>query len=488
MPTCARLCSGASGPAVQLFSPWRAATLIWLAILTSLVVPSSTSAATAVRFGPDFNLSSLTDTNDPPIREVSLAASPSDASIMVAGFIEDLPRAQDVNCRSVFSVDAGRTWSSGGLTPLVLKKSNCFDPSVAADPAGVFYYGYLNLPRSFSTGESAILVARSTDGGRSFATSSVVVLPDPSLELVDKPYIAVDAQPASPLRGTVYVSYTSILPTASAIRVRASRDAGATWSSAATVSRVAPFPAGEVQGSLPVVAPDGSLYVFYADYALPSGPLSIEFAKSSDGGSTWTPPADVAAGLPSPGQFRLKNADPAFGTDPFIGVIAESFPIAAIAGNGTIFVAWTDFPNGSCVNTGQSRPPCTNADVRLSVSKNGGKSWTVPIKVSDDTGVADQFLPWIAVDPGGLLSLGWLDRRLDPGNLNYDVFYTNTTDGRTFLPNVKVNSSTSIVQTQYTVGDYTGLAATSAGVVLAWPDLRVPLSPEVFAAQGVLGP
>src|SRR6266571_3804734 len=249
MPTCARLCSGASGPAVQLFSPWRAATLIWLAILTSLVVPSSTSAATAVRFGPDFNLSSLTDTNDPPIREVSLAASPSDASIMVA---------------------------------------------------------------------------RSTDGGRSFATSSVVVLPDPSLELVDKPYIAVDAQPASPLRGTVYVSYTSILPTASAIRVRASRDAGATWSSATTVSRVAPFPAGEVQGSLPVVAPDGSLYVFYADYALPSGPLSIEFAKSSDGGSTWTPPADVAAGLPSPGQFRLKNADPAFGTDPFIGVIAES--------------------------------------------------------------------------------------------------------------------------------------------------------------------
>ncbi len=465
----------------------RAAMLAWIVALGLLTGQPSSGAPATVHFGADIALSSLTDTNDPQIREASVAASPIDPMTLVAGFMEDIPRAQDVNCRSVFSADGGRTWGSGAITTLVLKKSNCYDPSIAADGSGVFYYAYLNLPSAL-TGESAILVARSTDGGRTFPTFSVVTQPNPNLEIADKPYMTVDAQPASAFRGTIYVSYTSILPTASAISVRISRDAGATWSPAATVSRVAPFPAGEVQGSQPVVAPDGTIYVFYADYLLPAGPTAIRYVRSSDGGATWSTPADVAAGLPSPGVYRLKNADPNFGTDPFVGIIANSFPTAAIASNGTIFVAWTDFPNGSCVNTGQERLPCTNADVRMSLSKNGGRGWTTPMKVSDDTGAADQFIPWIGVHPNGLVSLGWLDRRLDPANLNYDVFYTNTTDARTFLPNVKVNSATSLVQTQYTVGDYTGLAATAGSVVLAWPDLRIPGSPEVFAAQGVVGP
>src|SRR5947208_16834257 len=109
----------------------------------------------------------------------------------------------------------------------------------------------------------------------------------------------------------------------------------------------------------------------------------------------------------------------------------------------TLYVAWVDFPAGSCEYTGFSRPPCENADVRLSLSRDGGESWTEPVKVSDDATATDQFFPWIAVHPDGLLSLAWADKRLDPQNIDYDIFYTNWR-GDGFLPNVRVTSDSSI--------------------------------------------
>ncbi len=34
---------------------------------------------------------------------------------------------------------------------------------------------------------------------------------------------------------------------------------------------------------------------------------------------------------------------------------------------------------------------------------------------------------------------------MDLDNENYDTFYTNTPDGKTFLPNVRISSETSII-------------------------------------------
>jgi hypothetical protein len=93
----------------------------------------------------------------------------------------------------------------------------------------------------------------------------------------------------------------------------------------------------------------------------------------------------------------------------------------------------------------------------------------------------------MAAHPDGLISLSWLDRRLDPNNVNYDVFYTNTTDGVSFLPNVRVSSTTSIVGTTRFVGDYTGLAATATGVFPVWGDARFSTSTD-FTAKGTLQP
>jgi hypothetical protein len=239
-----------------------------------------------------------------------------------------------------------------------------------------------------------------------------------------------------------------------------------------------------------VVAPDGTVYVFFASWPYNSAKyLSIAYAKSRDGGVTWSKPAAVASRLPSPGFFNLKNADPAFGTDPNAGLAGNSFPTAAIAPDGAIYVAWTDFSAGTCwALDAYGDWACSNADVRLSVSRNAGKSWTAPVKVNDDgAGGTDQFYPWIATHPDGLLSLAWIDRRLDLDNVNYNAFYTNTSDGAHFLPNVRVSSVTSILGLNRFIGDYIGLGVSSNRVFPVWGDFRFDAVTD-FTAKGVLKP
>ncbi len=121
------------------------------------------------------------------------------------------------------------------------------------------------------------------------------------------------------------------------------------------------------------------------------------------------------------------------------------------------------------------------------MSRNGGRTWTAPVKITDETGGSDQFMPWMAVHPDGLVSLVWLDRRLDPNNVDFNAFYTNTYDGVRFLPNVKVSSATSPVGTRTFIGDYNGIAATANGVFPVWDDVRTGKN-AIFTAMGVLGP
>jgi len=124
----------------------------------------------------------------------------------------------------------------------------------------------------------------------------------------------------------------------------------------------------------------------------------------------------------------------------------------------------------------------------LSVSHDGGATWTAPVKATDDKGSADQFFPWLAAHPDGLVSLSWIDRRLDSHNIDYDLFYTNTYDGVSFLPNVRVTSATSILGLTTQIGDYNGMAATAGAVFPAWGDLRNSTDVQVFSAPGTLAP
>ena len=118
----------------------------------------------------------------------------------------------------------------------------------------------------------------------------------------------------------------------------------------------------------------------------------------------------------------------------------------------------------------------------LSASNNNGASWSAPVAIDSSGG--NQFFPWIATGPDGLLSLIWVDRRLDPNNVDYDAFYTNTTDGRNFLPNVKFSSETSRVDATYSGGEYNNLVVTGEGIFPVWNDSRSTIN-RIFTARGV---
>jgi len=461
--------------------------------------PAAVEAAAprVVSFGANVMLSGdTTFTHGNDQREASIAASPADPRNVVALFKDRYPGAGDRACRVAFTTDGGLDWVRAGSLPLLPVEPNatngCTNAAIATDAGGIFYASYLDISFEQLNGVAVervdLDVAKSTDGGRTFSPRAVAVHGDGVSADPDKPYIAVDAQPGSPFRGTIYVSYTDFAAGIQ-IRVVVSRDGGTTWSGSLPISRLGRPEAGDfIQYSLPAVAPDGTVYIFWMESDGIFGHLSIKFSRSTNGGKSWSRPSSVASNLPSPGGFRLRTSN-SDDTAQRLPLLSNSFPAAGIAANGTIYVAWTDFAEGSCDPTVAFAPLCENADLRLSLSRDAGKHWSAPVKVNDDGARTDQFMPWIATHPDGLLSLVWLDRRLDPDNVNYDVFYSNTLDGATFLPNVRVSSASSLVgtSTQQGLGDYNGLAATADAVFPVWGDLRVQNDMEVFTAVGSLG-
>ncbi len=448
------------------------------------------SATKGIQFGANVRLSDehiagqLISQTEP-----SIAVSPANPADLVAGFHDLFPTKNDFACRIAFTSDGGTSWSLGGAVPLQTSGNFCSDPAVAADAEGNFFYAYLDI--RFGSQRSDVDVAKSVDGGKTFSTFAVAVPTIPSQDFADKEYIAVDARAGSAFKGNIYLTWTDFLnpldPKAldnGQIKVVVSRDGGSTWSTPQAISQSAQFPEA-ISGSQPVVAPDGTVFVFYADFIAGTGPLRIRFAKSTNGGAGWSAPADVATNLPSPGRFRLKNADPQFGVTPGAGFRSNSFPTTTIAPDGTIDVAWVDFPDGGCTPDGTGRPPCTNADVRLSFSRDGGASWARPSKVSDEQSPTDQFFPWIAAHPDGRVSLIWQDKRLDAANINFDTFYTSTTNGQSFVTNVRVSSATSQTGFAVFIGDYINLVVTDTGIFPVWTDRRL-LNNDIFAAKGTI--
>jgi BNR repeat-like domain len=430
-------------------------------------------------------------------REASIAFNRTNPDNMVAVFKDRYPDANSPPIiRIAYSDDGARSWTAAGITPLEELNAAATDPSVASTLDGTFYAAYVHLhndSQGYIT-RGDIAVARSTDGGRTFTDPTfpyrgTTYFCDVGGGIPDKPYLGVDANPKSRYRDTIYVAYVANDDCAYQIMVSASHDRGATWSIPVRVSRQASFFDSDdvIEGPIPVVAPDGTAYVFYEYSYGRVGPSDVKFVKSKDGGRTWSAAANAAASVPAPSDWVIKNANPQFGTVSEAGSIVSFLPTPAIGPDGTIYVVWNDLSNGHCVDLGGfPRPTCYNTDIRMTLSRDGGKSWTPPVRVNDDVGENDQMYPWIAVHPDGLLSIMWLDKRLDPDNINYDAFYTNTRDGVHFLPNVRVSTQSSEVGQSFNYGDYMGMTATADTVVPIWNDLRKKSTIHVYAARGVL--
>jgi len=269
-------------------------------------------------------------------------------------------------------------------------------------------------------------------------------------EFQDKEYLTVDST-GSAYDGNVYVTWT-LFGDAYRIYFSRSTDGGTSFSVPIQISDSNYY---FNQGSLPVVGPDGILYVAWFNY----NTGGIRMAKSTNGGQSFGTPFPVASvnEIPSPlpgGAFR-----------------DNSFPTMAVdQTNGNVYVAWSDYRNG-------------DADINFTRLTNGGTTWSTPVRINDDplNNDAHQFFPWMDVAPNGKIYVGWFDSRLDPSPLNtpllYDEYVTVSTDGGlSFSPNQRMSevtpdSSIGGFTTPF-IGDYSGLASTNNFVFPAWVDTR----------------
>jgi hypothetical protein len=363
--------------------------------------PDERTSDPSVSFGPDGRayLATLTFTDHP---ELAGGAGPT-------------------AMRASTSTDGGLTWSA----PATVANDNVYDDreAVTADPArkGTAYYVWVRRQGTF--GEQGIeYFSRTTDGGRSWSKPRPITAPKAGT-LSDPSFIKVFPD------GTLLDLHLL----ANDVIARRSTNGGRSWSAPVQVASVNPPSAPKDPDTGAVIqayneisadiAPDGTAYVTWNVIAS-SASSQILFAKSIDGGRSWSKPAAVA-----------KVASQAF------------LPSLAVGGDGTIGVYWDDLRNDR-PGDGQ-----LTTDLFYALSKNGGGSWrgghlagpfnSLTAPPTDSTAAAGRFLgdyQGIAGLPDGSIATLFAQAQPQAKAGGTDIFYARLREpGRVTKPRLKLS-------------------------------------------------
>ncbi len=380
------------------------------------------------------------------------------------------------------STDGGKSWVDGYPNLLPSELPTQSDPVVAYDASGAAYLSELGYNQSdFSVG--GVFVARSNDKGATWQPA-VELSGNSEQYFNDKEWLTVDKSNNATTKGYVYVTwtlFTTISPTRETAQIVISRstDGGNSFSMRQPVS---PSKQDAVQGSYPVVGPNGDVYVLYfggpgaldserdegSSEAGGSGATvqalqtdqqtqdSLFVARSTDAGATFGPPVRVAPVVapPSPlpnSAFRMFVL-PVLAADPH---------------SGALYATWNDAASG-------------RTDVLVAASTDDGATWGAPRRVNDDptSRRTDHFFPTAAVGQDGVLHVLWLDRRDDPSNHLYRPYYSESTDsGKNFSANTPLSASMSDPDIGFEgtlIGDYISmdLSADGSSFSATWVDTR----------------
>jgi hypothetical protein len=379
--------------------------------------------------------------------------------------------------RGYFSADGGSTWGGVDL-PLPPPKGNGLDfgsdPSLAFDSSGNLFYSYIVVYFGNGNGinATAMGVARSADGGRTYPQFTLFSLEGGTNHFNDKPMITADTNPASPFRDSVYVAWDAASggSTGGGVRFARSTDHGATFT---TVRVDDPRGPGRAIGAVPFVGPNGEVYAAWNDFAA----NTIAFNRSTDGGVTWGTPRVIAPknlpfDLAIPAEFnRGALVYPACDTDRSSG-----------AHRGRLYCSWMD------------RTPSGNTDIFASYSDDGGTTWSAATPVTDRLSNVDRFNHWMSVDPvTGDANISFYDTRNDTtgGRFMTDIYFTQLRagGGPWLSPNLRVTDVSSnehdclgqfpcaAINYGNQQGDYAGLVSFGGMSHPMWTDSRNQLDP-----------
>jgi hypothetical protein len=366
------------------------------------------------------NSNTIVEPGSTPQNESSIAISPVDPNFLIASAVDARTGAH-----VYISYDGGKSWINKDFGVVNPNWVSGNDPSVGFDYLGNGYVMYGAFPENRTNLLSGVYIAKTTDKGQSWQTHIRVIehlgtaTPDTAFE--DKYYIQIDNSAASPFRGYMYTPWKRVIDRDSSTQIVFTRstDGGLTWKSPIPVSpRKSGTSLDTTFGqSFPIstTGPDGTIYVAWND-----GPIrSIGFAKSTDGGLTFSAPSFAKQGYPTLGTPRK----PPGGNDVYHvlkGTFrAETYPTIMVDNSdsprrGWIYLAWA---------AGHS------PKIYFKRSTDGGSTWSQEKMIHSDT-TNDKWWPWLSVDQtSGDIAVMYADSRRDPANILIDQFISYSSDG-----------------------------------------------------------
>jgi hypothetical protein len=385
--------------------------------------------------------------------EEMIQLNPNDEKNIIAG--QNDSRIGFNHCGYDWSFDGGKNW--GDQIPPFYQfvqldghtADACSDPTGAWDSRGNAYVGGVLF--DVASGANSVIVMKSnagnggafyhspnpTGGFQEYRDTPVGVVANDDGELVasDKELMTADSHSSSPKRDNVYMTWTLFNSEGhSPINFSQSTDGGATWSTRAeisgsnasicTVPEVGPC--NDDQGSNPVVGPDGTIYVAFANGNVPgAGQEQVLFVKcpaSADcsNSASWTAPAKVGdmvsthpVGPPSQNGCPNRQCLPPNG----YRAPDETTVTISVDRNSKLYVTWADHRNNTNTDcelgaAGGGSPPCDH-DIFYAYSTDGGATWsdTRDITPRSRFGENAQWQSWSEVTKdGSRLWVAYYDR------------------------------------------------------------------------------
>ena len=425
------------------------------------------------------NLGDISAHNSPTV-----ARNPANRSNVAVVNRIDTPR---FSCALHVSFDGGDRWEShvpaattsplaarGGAAnarfssvPMPIPKGEepkCYAPDVSFASDGTMYVSFVTL-RGTGNVPNAVWLLTSRDGGRTLSRPRKLLG-----KLAFQVRLTVD--PANPRRLSLTwlqapdVALFRFTNTGNPIRYMRSDDGGQTWGAPVRVSSGA---RERVVAPAPATGPRGELYVLFLD--LGGDRLDYEGGHQGRGGP------------PYPGRFQLVLArwldggrswresvvdDRIVPTERFL-VFLPPFPSVAVDRSGRVYAAFHD---------GRLGKP----DVWLWSLAPGASAWTEPTRVNDtpERDGTSQYLPKLAVAPGGRVDVAYYDRRSDAKDVVNDVsFQSSFDDGASFTKRVRLTSRRFDSRIGFgserklpDLGNRIGLMSDDGGALAVWADTR----------------
>ncbi|HVF64737.1 MAG TPA: sialidase family protein [Casimicrobiaceae bacterium] len=323
-----------------------------------------------------------------------------------------------------FSLDGGRTWEkrivpfsrcAGGHASNGGDYERATDPWVTFSPNGVAHQIALGTSGSTfqSSSTSAMLVSRSSDGGRNWS-SIITLIRDAGADFFnDKESIAADPTDSR----YVFASWDRLARGGGGPAYFArTTDGGMTWEPARPIFD--PGTSAQTINNIPIVLPtDGTLLNFFTriDFVNNRNVSTLSIMRSTDKGATWSAPITIDA------QQSIGTTDPENGTPVRDGALIASI---AVSRTGQLALVWQDsrFSNGA------------RDAIAFSRSLDGGRTWSTAVRVNRDP-LVQAFIPTVAFRDDGTIGVTYYDFRsntADASLLETDYWLAQSSDGVTW--------------------------------------------------------